>query len=109
MVVKNQTDPTLDKIVDIIVRTVSPEKVILFGSRARGDNTADSDYDILILSDSNENERKITTKVYKQLYEEHLNKEIDLIAASTEKMNRNLDTNGFIYKNINDEGVVLYG
>ncbi len=28
----------------------SPEKVILFGSRARGDFTKDSDYDIIVVS-----------------------------------------------------------
>ena len=108
MIVHKQNDPTLNQIVDIIVRTVSPKKIILFGSRARGDNSRNSDYDIFILDDSNENERKITTRVYKQFYEEHINKEIDLITASTEKMNKNMSTIGFIYKNINDEGIVLY-
>jgi uncharacterized protein len=108
MIVQKQNDPTLNQIVDIIVRTVSPKKIILFGSRARGDNSEDSDYDIFILNDSNENERKITTRVYKQFYEEHINKEIDLVAASTEKMEKNLTTTGFIYKNINKEGIVLY-
>jgi predicted nucleotidyltransferase len=38
----------LDKIIDIIVRVVSPDKIILFGSRAREDNREDSDYDLLI-------------------------------------------------------------
>jgi predicted nucleotidyltransferase len=108
MAVHKQNDPTLNKIIDIIVKTESPSKIILFGSRARGDNTDDSDYDILILKDTNENERKITTRVYKQFYEEHINKEIDLIAASTETMNRNLSATGFIYKKINEEGIVLY-
>ncbi len=31
-------------------RDLEPERVILFGSRARGDNRADSDYDLLIVS-----------------------------------------------------------
>lgn len=108
MIVHKQNDSTLNKIVDIIIKTVSPRKIILFGSRARGDNSENSDYDILILNDSNENEREITTMVYRQFYEEHINKEIDLIAASTEKMTKNLSTTGFIYKNINEEGIVLY-
>ena len=108
MVVQKQNDPTLNKIVDIIVRSVYPKKIILFGSRARGDNSEGSDYDIFILNDSNENERKITTRIYKQFYEEHINKEIDLVAASTEKMEKNLTTTGFIYKNVDEEGIVLY-
>ncbi len=31
-------------------RDLKPERVILFGSRARGDNRAGSDYDLLIVS-----------------------------------------------------------
>lgn len=108
--IKNKfKDPILNKIVDIIVKTVSPQKVILFGSRARGDNAPQSDYDILILNKSDENERKVTTRVYKELYAEHIDSEIDLISASIEKMKKNQNTTGFIYKNINKEGIVLYG
>ncbi|MDC7235234.1 MAG: nucleotidyltransferase domain-containing protein [Spirochaetales bacterium] len=108
MVVHKQNDPTLNRIVDIIVKTVSPSKIILFGSRARGDSSENSDYDIFILKDSNENERKITTRLYRQFYEEHIDKDIDLVAASSEKMKKNIATTGFIYKNINEEGIILY-
>ncbi len=39
----------LRKMVDTIVREVSPEAIILFGSRARGDASADSDVDLLVV------------------------------------------------------------
>jgi predicted nucleotidyltransferase len=42
----------LDKIVDRIVSKFSPEKVIIFGSAARGAAGADSDVDILIIMDT---------------------------------------------------------
>lgn len=32
-----------------MVRTVSPKRIILFGSHARGDARPDSDYDLLII------------------------------------------------------------
>ena len=35
-----------------IVQTVHPRRVILFGSRARGQGRADSDWDILVIADS---------------------------------------------------------
>jgi len=34
-----------------VVAKLAPRKVILFGSRARGDNTRESDYDIIIISE----------------------------------------------------------
>jgi len=43
------TEQVLDEIVDVIVREVNPEQIILFGSRARGEAAADSDIDLLIV------------------------------------------------------------
>jgi len=108
MVHYDQKDQTLNKIKDIIIRSVSPDKIILFGSRARGDNKTDSDYDILIIKDTEENERRLTTRVYRELLEEHILSEVDLIAATPQKMEKNKDRVGFIYRKIYKEGVVLY-
>ena len=44
-------DPWLPGIVGRIVRLVDPVRIILFGSRARGDARDDSDYDILVVVD----------------------------------------------------------
>ena len=43
------TEQILQRMVDAIVRAVQPEKVILFGSRARADGQAGSDVDLLIV------------------------------------------------------------
>jgi len=47
-------DKVTDDIVRRILRTGDPEKVILFGSRARGDARPNSDYDLLVIEESNE-------------------------------------------------------
>jgi len=39
--------------VEKMCRVGSPEKIILFGSRARGDATVDSDIDLLVIEQSN--------------------------------------------------------
>ena len=44
-------DPWLTTIVGRIVRAVDPLRIILFGSRARGDARPDSDYDLLVILD----------------------------------------------------------
>lgn len=47
-----EKDAALRCIVDTIVEHLDPEQVILFGSRARGDGTARSDYDICVIAAS---------------------------------------------------------
>ncbi|MEW6348335.1 MAG: nucleotidyltransferase domain-containing protein [Thermodesulfobacteriota bacterium] len=43
------TEELLKRVVDIIVDAVSPEQIILFGSRARGDAGEHSDLDLLVV------------------------------------------------------------
>ena len=43
------TDTLLQQMVKTIVAEVDPEHVILFGSRARGDATVDSDVDLVVV------------------------------------------------------------
>ena len=42
-------DELLERMVRAIVEEVNPEQVILFGSRARGDATAESDFDFIVV------------------------------------------------------------
>jgi len=46
-IVKN--DPILAEMVKRLVEALKPERIFLFGSRARGDAGPDSDYDLLIV------------------------------------------------------------
>jgi uncharacterized protein len=48
---------TMQKKVDQVIKSLkkyNPSKVILFGSAAKGDATADSDVDVLVVKDTNE-------------------------------------------------------
>src|SRR5882672_3592094 len=44
-------DPKLEEAVGRLVSALHPRAIILFGSRARGTNGPDSDYDLLVVSD----------------------------------------------------------
>jgi len=51
-------------IVRRIVETVQPEKIILFGSRARGDARPISDFDFLVIKESNEPRHRRDVPLY---------------------------------------------
>jgi predicted nucleotidyltransferase len=44
----------MDEIVRRIVATMHPHKIVLFGSRARGEARSNSDIDLLVIADSDE-------------------------------------------------------
>ena len=44
-----EKDPILAEIVRRLVEALQPERIYLFGSRARGDAGADSDYDLMVV------------------------------------------------------------
>lgn len=46
-------DDCLEEMVQRILAVGNPQKIILFGSRARGNAQPDSDYDILVIEPSN--------------------------------------------------------
>jgi len=43
--------PDIETATEILISEYHPDKIILFGSYARGDNRPDSDIDILVVSD----------------------------------------------------------
>lgn len=103
------SDKTLDKIRDVIVETIHPDKIILFGSRATGKNRMDSDYDIFILKSGIENERDVTRSVRRALFNNEIIEEIDLVASNPEKFELNKDNPYKVYKDIHDQGIAIYG
>jgi predicted nucleotidyltransferase len=52
MVQRVADDLRLKQITDTIVAAMKPKRILLFGSRARGDGGPDSDYDLLVEMDS---------------------------------------------------------
>jgi predicted nucleotidyltransferase len=99
----------MEQIVTFIISRISPERIVLFGSYARGENRENSDIDILILIKNLENERKITGFLYKELLNSDISVPIDFLAIDYDKYNELKNKIGFIYKTIEKEGQILYG
>jgi predicted nucleotidyltransferase len=62
-------DPVLAEIVRRLVDAFKPERIYLFGSKARGDSQADSDYDLMVIvSDDAPPERRRSRTAYERLW-----------------------------------------
>jgi uncharacterized protein len=70
----------LQDMVNIIVRELAPEAIILFGSRARGDARPDSDIDLLVVEaepfSAQRSRRSETTRLYRLLRDMPLAKDL---------------------------------
>jgi len=61
-------DPVLAEIVRRLVTAYQPERIYLFGSHARGDAGADSDYDLLVVAPDAPQERRDSKLAYEVLW-----------------------------------------
>ena len=96
------------KIKKIISEDVSVAKIILFGSKARGTDSSDSDWDILVLLDKPlvtfQDEQKIRHKLYE--IELEVEEPISTFVYSVRDWNSRLSETP-LFKNIKKEGIHL--
>lgn len=60
-------DTLLQEMVRTLVEAIDPDRIILFGSRARGDAKPDSDVDLLVIKDSDEPPHRRVIPAYRAL------------------------------------------
>ena len=87
-----------------IIEICAPQKIILFGSQAKGTATERSDIDICVIAETT-NKRELLTDLYCEIDSE---KPVDFLLYTPEEWNKNIeDAQSFAYK-LNREGVLLY-
>lgn len=92
----NLNKELLEEIIDICKRHAEIEKVVLFGSRARGDNSPKSDIDLAIYSNSN----------FSDFIEDMENNTRTLLEFDFSNMRTVKDE--FFIEQVNKEGIIIY-
>ena len=96
---------TLDDIIRRVVETAQPEKIILFGSAARGDMGPNSDVDLLIIKEGADT-LNLMARIYRKLH--GVGAAVDAIVVSPEDVERFKDSHALIIKPALREGRVVY-
>ena len=102
---KNVDQKKLKEIIRRIVDVAKPEKIIMFGSAARGEMGPDSDLDLLVIK-SCKNRRLVARAIRRKLIGIGIPK--DIIVATPEDIERYKDSIGLIYHPALTEGKVIY-
>ena len=99
-------DEKIKAVVDTIVRTFGPEKIILFGSHAWGTPTEDSDVDLFIVKESSERRIDRERTVERLLFGSKL--PTDILVYTPNEIKKRLWLEDFFIEKILKSGRVLY-
>ena len=100
--------PTLEQIVKTIIALVNPDKIILFGSYARGDNHPKSDVDLLIAKKGLQNGREMIDVIELALLKQNIGTDLSIIPVDYDRFYELKDVVGYVYRNVHMEGKVMY-
>jgi len=100
------TDQILAEMVARIRESVHPERIILFGSRARGDARAESDFDLLVIKQSDEPRYRRSARLYGLLAD--LPAEVDVMVYTPREVQEWSGVSQAFVTTALREGKVLY-
>lgn len=89
-----------------IADTISPEKIILFGSFAYGKPTPDSDVDLLIIVESDRHPHERSASISEMLYPRPF--PVDVIVRTPAEVKERLAIGDGFFQEIMTKGKVLY-
>ncbi|ODS34920.1 hypothetical protein BEH94_02500 [Candidatus Altiarchaeales archaeon WOR_SM1_SCG] len=103
---KKDFEKEVEKITGQIKEKYKPDKIILFGSSAKGNVTENSDIDMLIIKDTN---KRRVERIREVLSIVDYDLPFEPVVFTNEELRKRLALNDFFIKNILKEGKILYG
>jgi predicted nucleotidyltransferase len=105
-VTRTDIDAIVEQATHLLVEAAHPEKIILFGSLARGDFTEDSDLDLLVILPSVEDRIEEMARLRRVL--KGIPLPIDIVVYSKAELERRRDLRGTMLYHALREGQVLH-
>jgi predicted nucleotidyltransferase len=99
-------DGVLQQLVERLVAAVAPSEIRLFGSRARGSATPDSDYDLLVVAESKLPRVELAFRARKAIRD--LGVAVDLVFVTPDEQSRLSTWRSSVVYDATHEGRVVY-
>ncbi len=96
----------LAEIVERVVEAAQPDKIVLFGSAARGEMGPNSDIDLLVIKSGKFNRDRVTREIYRRLSGAAA---VDALVVTPEEVERYGDSPYLVIYPALREGRVVYG
>ena len=104
--IDGKVDPdVLAEVIRRVVEVAQPEKIILFGSAARGDMNRHSDVDLLVIKEG-VHRRDLAGRIYENLY--GVGAAVDVVVVTPADVERYKDSHALVIKPALQEGKVVY-
>ena len=103
---KTLSQEILDEIIRRIVEVAKPEKIILFGSAARGEMGPNSDVDLLVIKRGSFHRGQLVEEIYMNLF--GVGQAVDVIVATPEDVEQYRDSFPLVFYPALREGKVVY-
>jgi predicted nucleotidyltransferase len=97
----------LAEVVQRVVEAAQPDKVILFGSAARGEMGPNSDIDLLVVKGGKFNRDRVTRDIYRRL--SGAGAAVDVVVVTPEEVEQYGDSPCLVIHPALKEGRVVYG
>jgi predicted nucleotidyltransferase len=102
----DRDEDVLAEIVRRIVRVAAPERIILFGSAARGEAGPGSDLDLLVIKPGQYHRGRLTEEIYVSLI--GAGQAVDVVVVTPEDVERYRDALGLVIAPALREGREIY-
>jgi predicted nucleotidyltransferase len=101
-----QVEERIAIVTERIVEALDPQRIILFGSYARGESNPDSDVDLLVVMESDERPAARAARVSRLLRPRPF--PMDIMVRTPAEIERRLEIGDYFIQEIVEQGRVLY-
>ncbi len=99
-------DATLEEIVGRVVEVADPDRIILFGSAARGEMGPDSDVDLLVVKSGVEHRRRLAQQIHLNMF--GVRAAVDVLVVTPEDLEKYAESVGTVIGPALREGREIY-